>query len=75
MSELSIHANEVRTCKGCYQRVVWLTSAYNQYVLVNVPDSERGKSWLTVDDKDRHDCPRKDRLKIRRGAGSNSTER
>ena len=41
MGELSIHANEVRNCKACYQRVVWLKNSYNRYTLFNVPDTER----------------------------------
>lgn len=24
MGDLVVHANEVRNCKACYQRVVWL---------------------------------------------------
>jgi hypothetical protein len=64
MGDLQIHANEVRNCKGCYGRIVWLQNAYNRRSAFNVPDSERGKSWLTIDDKDRHDCPRKEYLKI-----------
>jgi hypothetical protein len=62
MSDLQIHANEVRNCKACYQRVVWLKNSYNRYTLFNVPDSESGKSWLTIDDKGFHDCANKERL-------------
>jgi hypothetical protein len=64
VGELTIHANEVRNCRGCYQRVVWLKNSYNRYTLFNVPDSEIGKSWLSIDDKGFHDCARKDRLEL-----------
>jgi hypothetical protein len=64
MGDLSVHANEVRQCKGCYSRIVWLENAYKRRSAFNVPDTERGKSWLTVDDKDRHDCPQKERLAL-----------
>jgi hypothetical protein len=63
MGELTIHANEVRNCKACYQRVVWLKNSYNRYTLFNVPDTERGKSWLNIDDENRHDCRKKDLLR------------
>src|SRR5215212_5495220 len=55
-----VHANEVRECRACYQRVVWVKNTYNKYVLMNVPDTERGKSWIGIDTHSKHDCPRKD---------------
>jgi hypothetical protein len=64
MGALEIHANEVRNCKGCYARIVWLENAYKRRCALNVPDGEKGKRWLSVDDKDRHGCPRKDRLTL-----------
>ena len=64
MGDLQIHANEVRNCKACYQRVVWLKTSYNRYTLFNVPDTERGKSWLNIDDEDKHDCPKKEWLEL-----------
>jgi hypothetical protein len=67
MGELQIHTNEVRNCKVCYGRIVWLQNAYNRRSAFNVPDSERGKSWLTVDDKDFHNCPHKERLELIKG--------
>jgi hypothetical protein len=57
-----IHANEVRQCRGCLQRIVWLENAWKRRSAFNVPDAERGKSWLSINSDDRHDCPRKDRL-------------
>ncbi len=62
MGELSVHANEVRDCKACYARIVLLKNAYNKYSAFNVPATERGKSWLSIDDKDFHDCKQKERL-------------
>src|SRR5215207_4287460 len=41
MGELSIYANEVRNCRGCYSRIVWLESANRRRCAFNVPDSER----------------------------------
>jgi hypothetical protein len=63
MGDLQIHANEVRNCKACYGRIVWLENAYKRRSAFNVPDTEHGKSWLTVDDHDRHDCPKKELLR------------
>jgi hypothetical protein len=40
MGELQIHANQVRNCKGCYDRIVWLENAYNRTSAFNEPDSE-----------------------------------
>jgi hypothetical protein len=51
MGKLQIHANEVRNCRSCYARIVWLENAWKRRSAFNVPDSERGKSWLTIDDK------------------------
>lgn len=62
MGDLLVHANEVKNCRGCYNRIVWLENAYGRRSAFNVPDDERGKSWLSVDDKDRHDCQYKERL-------------
>ena len=64
MGNLQIHANEVRNCKGCYGRIVWLENAYRRRSAFNVPDNERGKSWLSISDKDFHDCPVKERLAL-----------
>jgi hypothetical protein len=64
MGELQVHANEVRQCKGCYSRIVWLQSAYGKRSPFNVPDSERGKSWISIGDRDFHDCPRKEWLDL-----------
>ena len=58
-----VHANEVKSCKACYGRIVLLKNTYNKYAAFNVPDSEAGKSWLTIGDGDFHDCPKKEWLK------------
>lgn len=63
MNDLQIHTNEVRHCRGCHARVVWVKNVYNRYTLFNVPDSERGKSWLSIDTKSHHDCPRKEQFR------------
>jgi hypothetical protein len=63
VGDLQIHANEVKHCRGCHTRVVWVKDAYNKYILFDVPDSERGKSWLSIDTKRRHDCPKKELLR------------
>jgi hypothetical protein len=60
--DLQIHTNEVKHCRGCHARVVWIKDVYNKYTLFDVPDGERGKSWLSIDTKRRHDCPKKEYL-------------
>jgi hypothetical protein len=66
MGDLTVHANEVRNCKACYARIVLLKNTYNKYSAFNVPDTERG-SWLTADDRDFHDCPKKEWLELLKG--------
>jgi hypothetical protein len=62
MGDLQVHANEVRNCKACYGRIVWLESANRRRSAFNVPNSERGKSWLTIGDRDFHVCQHPERL-------------
>jgi hypothetical protein len=69
MNTLQVHANEVRNCKACFKRVVWLKNAYNRYTLFNVPDTERGKSWLDIDDTDRHICQYPERIALLKSRG------
>jgi len=64
MGDLTVHANEVRSCRGCYARIVWLESANRRRAAFNVPDGEVGKSWLSINDKGFHDCPKKEWLEL-----------
>lgn len=57
---IQMHANEVRQCRGCLERVVFLKNTYGKWGVFNVRDT--GQSWYTIDDTDRHDCKGKERL-------------
>jgi hypothetical protein len=54
------HASQVKACVGCMKRVVWLKDENGKYVLCDVPESEWGKTWLSLDIELRHNCERKD---------------
>lgn len=63
-----VHANEVRVCLACHQRVAWVETAYGKHVLLNVPDTERLKSYQGVDTKSWHNCAHKERLALIKGS-------
>jgi hypothetical protein len=68
VGDIQVHANEVRQCRACYQRIVWLESANRRRAAFNVPDGEAGKSWLAINDKDFHNCASKERLMLIKGS-------
>jgi hypothetical protein len=53
---IAVHANEVKRCKGCADRVVFLKNVYGKWGVFNIKSI--GQSWYEVDEKeDKHICP------------------
>jgi hypothetical protein len=60
MGDIQVHANEVKQCRSCLERVVFLKNCYGRWGIFNVRGI--GKSWLSISDKDYHICANKERL-------------